>query len=502
MKNKLKYIFLLPLAFLFFTTRIDPDFGWHLRLGKEILENNTFTNNITYTCTNYIWTNHSWLSDVDIYWIYIHLGMAILSAFFSFLIILGVYFNYKTFKYLFKDKVSYFHTVLFIIISYLILMAFITIRPQIISFVFISILLNRLVKIYYENLSKKDVVFGIILFLLWGNLHGGFVVGYALISLFILVIFTKFTLLIFQNAKPELAFKKLKESSKFFILILTSLPFTVINPFGFNSWVEAFNNIVSPQNSSFISEWSSVNLKQQYGLLYFLIFISTLVLIILNKKVNYLRLALLLIFGLLSLYTIRYALIAAPIVSICFCVEFIYFYNKTKAFFLTDDVSKLLKSMTTVIPIVFILIISAGGLYNFYDWVKTNLDFKYSINFEFENYPYKSVEFLKTHPEYLKLNIFNFYTWGGYLSWVMPEQKWFIDGRMPAWNCAGKVETNILKDYMELESVGVNWRKAIEAYDIRVVLMNKNSKIVNLLMEDKDWMVVFDEGDEVVLIKI
>ena len=99
--NLITTVSILP---IFLTAKMDPDMWWHLRLGKEILEKNTFINNLTYTCSTYTWINHSWLSDVLMYWIENNFGLLALSFIFFLIILVGVYFNYKTFTYFLKQQ--------------------------------------------------------------------------------------------------------------------------------------------------------------------------------------------------------------------------------------------------------------------------------------------------------------------------------------------------------------------------------------------------------------
>ncbi|MEO6728828.1 MAG: hypothetical protein ABIM99_02805 [Candidatus Dojkabacteria bacterium] len=499
-KKLLKILTTISILPLFITIKMDPDMWWHLRLGKEILEKNAFINNLTYTCSTYTWINHSWLSDVLMYWIQKTFGLIGISFVFFLITLVGVYFNYKTFEYFLKQqkvRVNLIKRLFFMVISYVILIGFLAIRPQIISFVFISILFNRLIKIYYETLNKKDILGLIILFILWPNLHGGFAIGYALIGFFIVAAIGKLVVYLFNHAEGKDIKKYAIEVRKFVILLLITLPLSLLNPFGLNAWQEVLNNLLNSQNSAYISEWASVNLKQEYGLMIFLMFTAILVLMILNKRVNYLKIALILSFGIFSLSTVRYILVAAPILSILFCLEFLYFYTNFKKEILQDDISKYLKTMFTVIPYLLMLLIISGALVNSITWFKT----LHNNETQYDTYPYEAVKFLNEHPEYSKLRILNDYGWGGYLSWVMQDKKWFIDGRMAVWDCEKDSQGSILKDYVEIENLNKNWKEVLNHYNIEVVLMKSSSRLVNVLRQESDWKIVFENNTEVILVK-
>jgi hypothetical protein len=49
----------------------------------------------------------------------------------------------------------------------------------------------------------------------------------------------------------------------------------------------------------------------------------------------------------------------------------------------------------------------------------------------FYYYPYKAVQFLKENEDIGSLKMLNYFAWGGYLDWVWPEKKIFIDGKNP-----------------------------------------------------------------------
>src|SRR3989344_3471172 len=49
-----------------------------------------------------------------------------------------------------------------------------------------------------------------------------------------------------------------------------------------------------------------------------------------------------------------------------------------------------------------------------------------------QRYPCRAIEYIKSHPIDGE-NVYAPYEWGGFLEWQLPEYKFFVDGRMPAW---------------------------------------------------------------------
>jgi hypothetical protein len=83
------------------------------------------------------------------------------------------------------------------------------------------------------------------------------------------------------------------------------------------------------------------------------------------------------------------------------------------------------------------------------------------------NYPCAAVDFLRNQPSYYLDNIFNEYGWGGYLIWVDPARKLFIDGRLPQVEFAGHT---YLEEYYEFFKKEENIGAQLDKYKINLIL--------------------------------
>ncbi len=91
-------------------------------------------------------------------------------------------------------------------------------------------------------------------------------------------------------------------------------------------------------------------------------------------------------------------------------------------------------------------------------------------------------------------NLFNYYTWGGYLIWRgYPSLKVFIDGR-------DELYTNgVFEDYIHVMDARPGWEEILDIYEIKWVLLPNEPGIVTSLLEDRRWGVVYEDPGAVLM---
>jgi hypothetical protein len=107
-------------------------------------------------------------------------------------------------------------------------------------------------------------------------------------------------------------------------------------------------------------------------------------------------------------------------------------------------------------------------------------------------YPTKALQYLASHP--CQGNLFNSYNYGGYIIWQLPNQKVYIDGRMPSWKDRGEY---YLQNYFDFYTDQDFRNREIAHHDIRCILVSNNdfkdSKDFISSLESKGWRKI-DEG--------
>jgi hypothetical protein len=481
---------------------IDPDMWWHIKLGENIL-NGSLANNLTFTCTEYIWINHSWLSDVLISFFNSKIGFLGLSIIFSIITLIGIIFNYLSLRLIlkkYKFKINRLFILVYLCSVIYLLSAFIAIRPQLFTFAFINILFFALLKIYYAKKLKfiHSLMF-LPLFILWTNLHGGFVVGIALILIVTSILILKLVTEDFKLLNKKLILKRIKYSM---ILAVIFLFVSLLNPYTYNLWIELINQLFGSNNSNYISEWRSINLKYIFDLSYFVIFVLGLIFIALNKKINKLRLILFIIFGLTSLYSVRYVLPLGSIVLVIFFVEFfILLKNIDLKLNLTTTKEFKLPLLVLKLSVRFIVLIFAFFSFAIaISYIKSLEDLITKDNLAMTMYPVEAEIFLEKNISALKnIKFFNSYVWGGYLKYNIKELNIFIDGRMPQWVCA---EGDLMRDYVLIEKLDNSWQSIVNKHNISGFIIQNNSALSTLLLESKDFKEIYKDSKAIIFVSV
>jgi hypothetical protein len=370
---------------------LDPDFGWHLRMG-EIIQKTGIpkTDPFSYTMPSYPFVDHEWLTNVVIAKLYPLVGTKGLAVGFSFLATLAILIQLP-----FPIKKWSFVPFALVAGS---LLSFVGVRTQAIAWVFFSILL-------FIVLHKKTQKWRFMLpplFILWANLHGGF--GIGVVTLFVVT-------LVHIWEQRKILFGEI-------IVLILCFAATVINPYGIHLWWELWMQISDTSLRWNISEWRPAIFTLNFTLWTF-VSLSVLLMLRYRKKFYLSQLALYSIMLIAGLSSIRHMpfwlLLALPMATSAMT----WFSEEAKSY--KGGVVRLNKAYA-ILAIGVVLVVFVESV--------VNLDGAKSLQ-EHSFYPKEAVEFLAVYKSCGQL--FSTYGWGGYLIWKLPEKKVFIDGRMPSW---------------------------------------------------------------------
>lgn len=416
---------------------IDTDFGWHLRMGRVILSNGISVNDsFSYTMPTYHFIDHEWLSDIFIAVLYPTLGLIGLSILCTFIAYGSLLLQLLTIG---KKWLA---VPLFLCMGGF--LDYLGIRPQIFSWFFFSVLILILRN---EKRWNSLRFFVPLLFLLWANVHGSFVLGF--IVLIISVLYKLY-------AQREVSFIDAG-------VVFASILITLCNPYGYALWWETWITFTSSSLRASIHEWQPAFFSLNFGLV-FLLPISAFFVFKTKKYLltrDLVLFTLLLVLGLSSVKNIPYFLILALPMTI----QAITYFEQ--------DIRKIPRarerfSKAYLFYFVFVLV---GVL-----WQIFFSSIIYAKYHEYSFYPIHAVKYLQKHPFVGEL--FAEYDWGGYLIWKYPEKKVFVDGRMPTWslvNPSPNESSNAFKEYAAFFKGKIPFSQFANKYHITTILL-KNTK--------------------------
>lgn len=490
-------ITLFIISFSVISTHQDPDMWWHIRLGQEYVEQGNLQNTSTFTCTDKTWINYSLNSDIIFYHIFKVAGFSGLYIFVYLIYILGIFITYGVLRKYLGREPDFPIKIGFVLISSTFLNIFFSVRPHIFSYLYVTLVMLFFSYKVNRQFSSKEILILSGISLIFANLHSGFFMGYAVIGLYLLAnIVTEF-INYYKNPLKENLVVLVNLFKNYLILgvLLTAVSF--VNYWGIGLWQEIIVQLTSTQNQS-ISEWHSINLKN----LFFFIYFFACAIVIYFRNILGKNQTLLFIFiplTLLSFQSIRGVLNNIPIFTVLLFIIVQSGYSKLSSELNEIFKNKSFRILGTIYGFIILFVLFSVSLN------KLAHDIASIQNFEIEEtkseYPRNALKFIQEN--LADKTFFNNYGWGGYLTFKAPEIKWFIDGRMPAWQCSGNyINNEIMEDYLEVENLKSNWMSVLKHWNIDAILVKNDSKLANALSELPSWQLAYKDSIAVVFKKI
>ncbi len=410
---------------------LDPDFGWHLKMGQIILQSGIpKTDPFSYTMPSFPLVDHEWLTDIMIFKLYPLIGRFGLAAIAATLALFALLIQLPR-----RDHLS--QTAPFLLAA-TVLLPFVGIRPQVLSWFLFSVLL----KIIFDKKLWVRVRFLIpALFLIWANLHGGFAVGLAALLLFIA----------YQSWNSH------QIDPDNLVVLIISVLITLVNPYSLRLWREVARSFGDPAIRWSISEWTPFFMRLDLAFL-LLTVLSAVLLWKYKNRVSLLQAALytaLLLAGLSSQRNIPFCIVPALPLLILLFSHFHQEMEKDKI--AHQRFHQMYKSFTFLVIAVFFF----QGFTAFVEAVSSGPN----------SYPQQAVAYLQQNPP--DGHLFTTYGWGGYLIWQLPGQKVFVDGLMPSWRWTppdASESGHAFDDYLQIAKLGQPFDNQFQKFNVTEVL--------------------------------
>ena len=438
--------------YLFSVNEADPDIWGHLKFGQDIFTTLSVPRHDFYSYSSYgaNWFNHEWLSELIFYLIFKFagsIGLVLFKYFMgtvvTFLVCKSVYINTKS-KYL---------RIIFIALSLPLIGCGFTIRPQIFTYVFFTLLLF-LIEGYEKNQRTWRLYFIPLIFLFWVNLHGGFIAG---LSLFFFYCLYK----LFSGKKPQLIV----------IILLLSLAATFINPYGARIWNVIFMAV--SKQKSYITEWRMVEFSAEYKNYFILVSVMILGLVFSRIRRSVYEIFFLLTSFYFSFQHKRHVTL--------FAIVALMYLPKHVNSFLGNWLFRLEKMFSQIILDICFICLAAYFILATFNRQKDVFRVEVLQN----EYPVDAVSFLKINN--IHGNIFCSFDWAQIcIRELSPMSKVFLDGRCEIYS------DNLMRDYFDIVSHGKDYKSFLVRFtETDIMLLKRSESLTQALSRDKNWVNVY-----------
>ncbi|MBP6882293.1 MAG: hypothetical protein KBC15_01930 [Candidatus Levybacteria bacterium] len=462
--------FLLTILFFHPIQAFNQDLGRHILIGNIIVSTKSIpdTNLLSYTYPTFPFINHHYFAEI-VYSVANNLGGPTLLFLITLASILTTFLllvlHHKT------NTLSLLVATLFFLG---ILGDRIEIRPEIFSYLFLSIFIT----ILFKNRGKPTKLLYLLplVQIIWANTHIYFPLGLATIGLFFLDS-------LFSHRK-NLLDKKLLGIA--FITALCALVM-MINPHGIKgalypfSIMNSYGYSIEENQTPFLL----MSLGMQKASLPYLFILQTIILLglfIQRKKARLIDYLLLIFFTYLSFSAVR----NIPLFGIALLPTSLYLFNQ----FFNRDVFT--KKMSNVFAICLIVAL----LFQMYSFIHKN-----SFGLEVPETSKKAADFFIS--QHIKGPIFNNFDIGSYLAYrFYPNEKVFIDGRPEAYPA-----DFIQKTYIPMQQDPSLFQKISDRYRFNAIFFTHTDQtpwgraFVASIMQDKNFIPIYLDQDNLVLIK-
>jgi hypothetical protein len=489
------FTFLIGLTYFFFD-RLQPiahtDVWGHLAYGRLLWESGALpsTEPLMPLSHGVPFVNSAWLSQLIAYAGYLVVGKAAITFLFAFCVAAAM-------AVLTRRIYSYTNSVMFALGGFALTLwveyqQLGIQRPQIVGFLFFAILLSTLLR---REWSSKNWVVVPIMFALWANMHGSFVVGLGLLGCFAI---GRGVDLIRRTGK---AASLLRDNKLRRLVLLTELGAVaaLLNPYGLSLYAEVLSFGSNPNLQSII-EWKSLHIGLAQGqaaavagLILFMVYRIS------PRRVSTAEVLTLAIFGAAALWTSRMLVWWGPLAGCFAAIHAGAAWRKWQG----GEVSPEPASRASLWTIV-----TMGIMFIFFELSHIGtVTLAMAAGKDIEKVtdqvpvsrltPTAAAGYLKEHPP--EGLVFCTYEWGDYLMWAGPrDMKVFV-----ASHCH-LVPEDVWNDYMGIIEMRGSWLAMLKRYGINTVIIDEEYRepMVMRLHEEEEWKLLFRQDGQAIFERV
>ena len=341
-----------------------------------------------------------------------------------------------------------------------------TARPHLFSFVAVVILLGLL-----ERRPARGILACAVLFVIWANLHGGFVFGWILICIYL------------AGTLGELVWGDdralWRERVRYYVMMFaTSVIVTTLNPYGLQLHRHLFDFFQKPYLMDNTAEFVSPDFHEFGGKVFLLILLLCVLALTLHRRRPALPHLLLVCAGIaFALISVRniplFGLTVLPILALHVNELWQRLPDPGGVRGRFAATARQTSTLPWVLPAAVLLAILgvAGGRVGSAQVIRNQFDPTI--------FPVTAVS--KARKEQLEGRLFGEFPWGGYLAYAWPEQKIFIDGGTDFFG------EELFRQYGAIKQMAPGWRDTLSKHGISLMLLRRESTLAHELAREGRW---------------
>jgi len=494
----------------------DAGIGWHIRTGQFLLATHAVphVDPFSSTMTGQPWFAWEWLYDGIVGWLDNLAGLN--AVVFLAALIIALTFSWA-FRLLLRRGTNFLLAVILVLLAVSASMIHFFARPHVISWLLTLVWFSILESSEIQSGGAPAVppLRGLLLWILpplmvaWVNIHGGFLLGFALLGIYWLSAVWRY----FQRGDGcfERALQKIragKHAIRLSLIGLASVLATLINPYGWKLHLHVYQYLSNRFLMDHIDEFQSPNFHGVAQKCFAVLLMLTLVAFASKSRqknetqVNEIQVkeALLVLFAVYSgLYASRnipvssllLILVSGPRLSNALDT---FSRRRLTSSSLTPSSQGFFQRMQSIECSLHghIWPIAAVALTCWITFHGGRLGTKQLINahFDAKRFPVAAANYLDQRKEH---SVFAPDFWGGYLIYrLYPQTKLAIDDRHDFYG-----ET-FLKSYLKAVHVEPGWQDFLNQHEVRCIVVPKDSALANILFETPAWQSIYSDDVAVV----
>ena len=450
-------------VYLFLPT--DPDFWWHLKMGEIILDTGAIPRSDIFSSLSFgrPMVAHEWLSEVVFASIYRLFGYAGLTVIWGMLAALSLYVVYRTCRIRGLDALP---AVIASALATRLTLLGAGVRPQIFTVVGTSLVVWVLTRVTREGWSRW--MSGVpVLFCLWANAHGGYILGIGLLWL---------TCVVAWFSCERSLVRKLG------MLTVVCTMASLVTPHGASVWLYPFQYAnLGSASLRYILEWQSPNFHDSTTVVMLVIVLAMAVVGVRQKPSSSIDVAWAVLFTAMGLLSNRHIPLFAIVVTPIVCARVLHEFPSVRRWLAEFDLRIVGIALVVVIPLVTGLRLT---------W-RSTMDMPLQLGGKpaERNLPSSAVrQMLERLPPGALLNE---YDWGGYLIYhLYPTWRIGVDGR-------ADVHGDAMMDLnYQIFNGATGWQEEVERLKVVYLLVRKGGPLAIALNADPSWSLVVDGNVE------